>query len=272
MFRYLQGKRVAFSKSNEEMTEGGTVKIGGTMGQYAITNAYQCVPVDDGTSFNEAASFFVNPLTALGLVELVADDKGRSVVITAAASQLSKMMIRLFQEQNIEVIATVRKEEQQKDLQENFGLKYVFNTQDEEFFNNFKTTVRELECKHLLECIGGAIFGKIASLMPRKSTIVLYGNLSRESLSEIDPFVLIGSQIIIRGWLLNQWIEKKNLFSLLMTIRKVRNMLKENLATEIQKEFDIKDIKAAKEYYEENMSKGKIILKPGGLQEDVQKE
>ena len=49
-------------------------------------------------------------------------------------------------------------------------------------------------------------------------------------------------------------------------------MLNNNLATEIQKEFDIKDIKAAKEFYEENMSKGKVILKPWGVQEDSKEE
>jgi NADPH:quinone reductase len=38
---YLQGKRVAFSKCNEDMEEGSQMKIGGTMAQYAVTNAYQ---------------------------------------------------------------------------------------------------------------------------------------------------------------------------------------------------------------------------------------
>lgn len=38
---YLKDKRVAFSKCNEDMAKGGSVKIGGTYAQYAITNAYQ---------------------------------------------------------------------------------------------------------------------------------------------------------------------------------------------------------------------------------------
>ena len=197
------------------MEEGATIKIGGTMGQYAITNAYQCVPINNNVSFNEGASFFVNPLTAIGLVELVANDRGRSVLITAAASQLGKMMIRLFQQKRIEVIATVRKEDQLKDLQENFGIKYIFNTENEDVFDELKTTLKELDCKHLLECIGGTIFGKITSLMPKKSTVVIYGNLSRKDLSDIDPFALMGREINIRGWVLNHWIEKKNLFSLI---------------------------------------------------------
>ena len=92
---YLVGKRVAFSKCNEDLTTG-EVKIGGAYSQYAITNAYQCVPLDADVSFNTGSSFFINPMTAVGLVEEVTKDKGTSVVLTAAASQLGKMMIRLF--------------------------------------------------------------------------------------------------------------------------------------------------------------------------------
>lgn len=264
----MKGKKVAFSKANEEMVEGGTIKIGGSYAQYAVTNAYQCVPLDDEISFNEGASFFVNPLTAIGLVELVTEEKGTSVVITAAASQLGKMMIRLFQDENVEVIATVRKEDQLNDLKQNFGLTHVLNSDSETFIEDFKSITKELECKHLLECIGGSVFGKLVSNMPKKSKIVLYGNLSRSSLSDIDPFALIGNQIVLQGWLLNQWIEKKNMISLMLNVRKVGKLLKDNLSTNINKEFDLADIKEAKAFYEQNMSQGKVILKPWGVKKE----
>lgn len=263
---YLNGKRVAFSKCNEPMEDGATVKIGGTYGQYCITNAYQCVPIDDDVTFNQAASFFINPITAIGLVESVTNDKGTAVVITAAASQLGKMMIRLCQDANVTVIGTVRKDDQLKDLKENFNLEHVFNTEDKDFLEKFKKTTKELNAKHLLECIGGSMCGKIASQMPDGSTCILYGTLSRDSVADLDPFAVIGKGLVMKGFLLNQWIESKGIFALLMIIRKVKKMLREHLQTEIQKEFDLKDIKEAIEFYESNMSKGKVILKPWGVE------
>lgn len=264
---YLNGKRVAFSKCQEEMSEGSVVKIGGTYAQYAITNAFQCVPIDDEVSFNHAANSFVNPWTAIGLVEQVTNDKGTAVVITAAASQLGKMMIRLFNEKNITVIATVRKEEQHKELKEKFNLEHIYNTEDEGFLQKFKEVTREVNAKHLLECIGGDTCGQLTSSMPKGSVCILYGNLSRQRVGDLDPFAIIGSEITMRGFLLNQWIEKKGIFKLLFLVNKIKKMMKDDLSSEIRKEFDLKDIKEAIEFYESNMSAGKVILKPWGVAE-----
>jgi NADPH:quinone reductase len=201
------------------------------------------------------------------LVEQVTNDKGRSVVLTAAASQLCKMMIRIFNEKNITVIATIRKEEQEKDLKSNFGLEHVLNITDDDFLDKFKETTKQLNCKHILECVGGDIFGKLVSRMPKETTAILYGNLSRANTFQVEPFTLMTNDVKIRGFLLNVWLMKKGLLSILMIIRKVKKMIRENLSTEIQKEFDLKDYKEAKECYEANMSAGKVILKPWGLDE-----
>jgi NADPH2:quinone reductase len=247
------------------MGKGIPVKVGGTYAQYAVTNAYQCVPLEDDMSFNVGASFFVNPITAVGLVEQVTKDKGTSVVVTAAASQLGKMLIRLFQEEGVLVIATVRKEEQAEDLIKNFEGVRVLNSQDEDFLKKLAEVTEAENCKHLLECIGGKVCGEIVSKMPTGSTCIVYGNLSREKISEVDTFALIANKIELKGFLLNQWIETKGSIAILMMIRRVRKMLKSELSSEVQKEFDLKDIKEAIKYYENNMSAGKVILKPWGV-------
>lgn len=101
--------------------------------------------------------------------------------------------------------------------------------------------------------------------MPEKSKVVLYGALSRSNVSEIDPFSIINNQLILKGFLLTHFVESKNLLQLIFIIRKVKGMLRNDLSSEIQKEFDLKDIKEAIAYYEDNMSGGKVILKPHGV-------
>ncbi|CAI2371956.1 unnamed protein product [Moneuplotes crassus] len=267
---YLNGKRVAFSKCNEDLT-GGEIKVGGCYAQYAITNAYQCVPLDDDVSFSAGASFFVNPMTAVGLEEEVRKDRGTSVILTAGASQLAKMITRLLSN-DVTVISTVRKETQREELHKAFpealdnGRLIVLNTEDDGFLEEFKNTVKENNCKHLLECIAGSMCGKLLSVMPEKSKVVLYGALSRSNVSEIDPFSIINNQLILKGFLLTHWVESKNLLSLIFIIRKVKGMLQNDLSSEIQKEYDLKDIKDAIAFYEDNMSGGKVILKPWGVE------
>ena len=140
----------------------------------------------NSVSFTEGCSFFVNPITAIGLVDIVSNANGRGVVISAAASQLGKMMIRLFNQKRITVVATVRKEEQEQELREKFGLEHVFNTTEDDFLPKFKDVAKEVRAKHLLECIGGPISGKLISNMPKGSHVYLYGNLSKQPISELD--------------------------------------------------------------------------------------
>jgi len=67
----VKGKRVAFTKADEGKegeTEG--FKLGGAYAEYAVTNGYQCVKLPDDISSVDGASFFVNPMTAIGLLDV----------------------------------------------------------------------------------------------------------------------------------------------------------------------------------------------------------
>ena len=79
----LVGKRVAFMKANEQ---GRTPKFGGAMAEYCVTDVKCLLPIGDDLSFEEACSHFVNPLTALGMVDRLKELKVKTVIITAAAS------------------------------------------------------------------------------------------------------------------------------------------------------------------------------------------
>ena len=87
----LMGKRVAFMKSSELQH----YKDGGAYAEYCVTDAFLCFPFSDDLSFDDCASFIVNPMTAVCMVDRVKQLKAKSVIITAAASQIGRMLIRL---------------------------------------------------------------------------------------------------------------------------------------------------------------------------------
>ena len=60
--------------------------LGGSMAEYIVTDIKSCIPIGDDLSFEEASSHFVNPLTALGMVDRLKQLKVKTVIITAAAS------------------------------------------------------------------------------------------------------------------------------------------------------------------------------------------
>ena len=73
-------------------------KVGGCFQQYMITTPFQCLPLPDDVSFEVGAMHFVNPLTAIGLIDRLKQYKGQAGIMTAAASQLGKMINKLCQE------------------------------------------------------------------------------------------------------------------------------------------------------------------------------
>ena len=82
----------------ESAGKGAEHLIGKTVGLAggAMYSEYRCVPsssclvMNDGTTAEQAASCFVNPLTALGMVETMRMENHTGLVHTAAASNLDK--------------------------------------------------------------------------------------------------------------------------------------------------------------------------------------
>lgn len=75
-----------------------------------------CIKLEEGTSYAQGSMSFVNPLTVYFMLEELKQKNLKSVVHTAGASQLGKMMTRYFSENGVEVISIVRKEEQIEQL------------------------------------------------------------------------------------------------------------------------------------------------------------
>ena len=76
---------------------GKTVAIaGGAMyTQYRAVDASACLVLPDGATAKDGASSFVNPLTALGMLETMRKEGHAALVHTAAASNLGQMLVKL---------------------------------------------------------------------------------------------------------------------------------------------------------------------------------
>jgi len=93
---------------------GKTVAVlGGAMyAQYRAVSLDQCLLLPDDATPAEGASSFVNPLTALGMVETMKREGHTALVHTAAASNLGQMLQRICLKDGIGLVNIVRKPEQ----------------------------------------------------------------------------------------------------------------------------------------------------------------
>ena len=95
---------------------GKTVGIaGGAMyTQYRAIDASACLVLPDGSAAKDGASSFVNPLTALGMLETMRREGHSGLVHTAAASNLGQMLVKLCAKDGVPLVNIVRKPDQEE--------------------------------------------------------------------------------------------------------------------------------------------------------------
>ena len=123
--------------ANAKELIGKTVGLaGGSMySQYRCVPAANCLVMEEGTSPAEAASSFVNPLTALAFIETMKMENHTAIVHTAAASNLGQMLVKICKNDDIPLVNIVRKQEQ-VDILKDIGAELVCNTSDSNFMES----------------------------------------------------------------------------------------------------------------------------------------
>lgn len=135
---------------------GKTVAVigGGTYRQYHCANVQSCLELKDGTTAKEGASSFVNPLTALAMVETMRAEGHKAIIHAAAASNLGQMLNRICIADGVDLINIVRKEEQETLLHE-MGAKYVVNSSSDTFIADLTAAIIETGATIAFDPIGG---------------------------------------------------------------------------------------------------------------------
>ena len=205
---------------------GKTVGLaGGAMySQYRCVPAASCLVMDEGTSPAEAASSFVNPLTALSFVETMKMENHTALVHTAAASNLGQMLVKICKDDGIPLVNIVRKSEQ-VELLKNLGAEYICNTSDESFMDDLVNALVATGATLGFDATGGGnngeLPGQILSAMEiaANKTAKEYSRYGSDTYKQVyiyggldqSPTVLkraYGMSWGLGGWLLTPMIGK----------------------------------------------------------------
>jgi NADPH:quinone reductase-like Zn-dependent oxidoreductase len=139
---------------------GRTVSmIGGAMyAQYRTLRVNECMPLPAGTTAADGASWFVNPLTALGMTETMRREGHKALVHTAAASNLGQMLNKICLKDGIGLVNIVRNEAQ-ADLLREIGAKHVVDSSKPSFMEDLTQALVDTGATIAFDAIGG---GKLA--------------------------------------------------------------------------------------------------------------
>ena len=239
------GTVVAAGASDEAQALMGKMVsvIGGAMySEYRAIRANQCLEHDPGVTAGEAASWFVNPMTAQGMVETMRAEGHSALIHTAAASNLGQMLQKICLADGVDLVNIVRRPEQAALLRE-LGARHICDTGAADFDAALTDALAETGATVAFDAIGGGdLASRILSAMEaaasRNATeysrygsdvhkqVYLYGGLDR------GPTVIrreFGMMWGVGGWLLTPFLRNAG--------REVRNRLRARVRAEIKTTF-----------------------------------
>jgi NADPH:quinone reductase len=221
-----EGAGVVVSAGSSDAAQallGRTVAVfGGAMyTQFRRLRAEDCLVLPEGITAAQGASCFVNPLTALGMVETMRREGHTALVHTAAASSLGRMLNRLCVKDKIDLVNIVRRPEQAAILKAD-GAVHVCDSSSPTFTEDLVQALAETGATIAFDATGGGeLAGRILSCMEaainQKSTAYsvygstthkqayLYGRLDTSPTTFTRSFGMAWS---MGGWLLFPFLQK----------------------------------------------------------------
>jgi len=246
----------AGSKDLEDLV-GKTVGVaGGSMySQYRCVNAASCFVMHEGVTSAESASCFVNPLTALGMVETMRLENHSALVHTAAASNLGQMLIKICLDEDVPLVNIVRKEEHVEKLN-SLGANFVCNSSKETFMQDLVSALVETGATIGFDATGGGkLSGQILTAMEVAANqtateynrygsntfkqVYIYGGLDRSPTTLNRAF---GFSWGLGGWLLTPFIGRVGPERFEELKQKVADEIKTTFASHYTKEISLEEV------------------------------
>lgn len=248
--RRVTGKRVAVVNSN-----------GGNWREQTVVPARQAIPVPADLPLEQAATFFVNPASAVVMTQYVLRvPRGAWLLQTAAGSALGRMVIRLGKENGFKTMNVVRRREQADELLR-LGCDAVICSSDESIPERAMALTNGAGVPFAIDAVGGKTASDAVLALGANGRMLVYGTLSMEPMS-IDPRMLMVNHKTVEGFWLSPWVARQNVVTMLLLFRRIRQLLQAGILTsEIGATFGLGQIKDAVRQAAMPGRQGKVLLK-----------
>ncbi|MGH8188922.1 MAG: zinc-binding dehydrogenase [Steroidobacteraceae bacterium] len=230
------------------------VASGAMYSQYKVAKAAEALVLPTGTTATQAASCFVNPLTALSMVEVMRREGHKALVHTAAASNLGQMLNKICQRDGVSLVNIVRSAEQAKIL-EDIGAKVVLDSTSPRFMAELIEAVGATQATLAFDAIGGGpLASQILTAMEAAATarmtaysrygsntfkqVYIYGRLDTGKTELTHTFGLSWS---VSGWLLTPFLQKIGSADVNRLRQRVVSELTSTFASHYTKEISLRE-------------------------------
>jgi NADPH:quinone reductase-like Zn-dependent oxidoreductase len=227
---------------------------GSTYAEFCLASPRTCLPLPADTDPVDGASSFVNPLTALGMVETMRREGHTGLVHTAAASNLGQMLNRICLADGVPLVNVVRRPEQAALLREQ-GATHVCDSSAPTFFADLVAALRDTGATLGFDAVGGGrLTGEIlnameAAIVPPDAPynrygsdvhkqVYVYGALDRGPIELRRQF---GFAWGIGGWLLTPFLARTNPADLARLRQRVADELTTTFASHYTDQLSLRE-------------------------------
>ena len=216
------GTVIAAGEGAEALVGKTVGMIGGEMyAEYRTLNARDVLILPAGTTAEQGAACFVNPLTALGMTETMRREGHKALVHTAAASNLGQMLNKICLKDGIALVNIVRNPAQAQLLRD-IGATFVVDSTAPGFMEALTEALVSTGATIAFDAIGGGkLAGQILSTMEIAANktatsysrygstthkqVYIYGGLDTRATELTRGFGMAWS---LGGWLLFPFLQK----------------------------------------------------------------
>jgi len=245
--------------------------------QYRCVHFAQCMVMPAGISAKQAASSFVNPLTALGMVETMRQEGHKALVHTAAASNLGQMLNRICISEGIDLVNIVRSEAQVKLLRD-LGAKHIVDSSLESFGDDLVAAMTATGATLAFDAIGG---GKLANTILMAMERVALSEMKHQDhygssvhkqlyiygLLDLSPTILnrgFGFAWGIGGWLLPNFLQRSEPALIAKMQQRIASEIDTTFASHYSQEITLDEVVslAALKQYNKRATGEKFLILP----------
>jgi NADPH:quinone reductase-like Zn-dependent oxidoreductase len=259
----------ALGPGAQDVERGQRVSVvngqGGNWADYAVVPARDLIPVAADIPDEQAASFVINPASAILMIRhVLAVPRGEWLLQSAAASQIGRMMIRLAKQAGIRTINVVRRRESVADLKE-LGADAVIVSTDGPIDEQVRGITGPDGVRYAVDAVAGETGTQMFKALHEEGRMLVYGSLTGEPIRVGDDarYILAGRRVLEVFWL-GYWLPRLEKEERRKLTDATAALMRDGvLETKPGRRYSLNEIDAAVAQAESVGKQGKVLLTPG---------
>jgi NADPH:quinone reductase-like Zn-dependent oxidoreductase len=255
------GADVGVYKVNDRVCVLPTFRLGeyGVYAESAIVPARSVLPAPPNLGAAEAASIWMQYLTAMAIIEVTHATVGDYVIIRAASSSVGLAAIQLANWAGATPIAATRRSDKRQALLDH-GAKHVVATEEVDLVAEVMKITNGKGARIVFDPVGGPYVDTLAQATAVDGTVFIYGGLSGQPTMH-PHWPAAFRNLSIRGWVASTIWNHPERFAKAKDLI-LRGLAEGHLKPVIARTFKLDQIVEAHRFLESNQQMGKIVVTP----------